>query len=181
MVEEIDIESGEGGAVIKQYKNNRHLNYRNSGSEKAFDKMKVIFDDLSSTKQQDESKKIVTAACYYLTGDKLAEKLFEQRKKLRTLQNDFTDIGQSDAVPEALSVIAEWRQIFFSGKPYGAQSIEPNLQNLNTQKIDQVKVYCDLLSSSKTILVIPPLARAWNVGRKRGDHSYFFQNRLLLS
>ena len=42
--------------------------------------MKSIFDDLSSTKQQDESKKIVTAACYYLTGDKLAEKLFEQRK-----------------------------------------------------------------------------------------------------
>ena len=65
--------------VQKQFKSSK-FNYNGSPSKIAFEKIKEIFDDLRSTQQQEESKRIVTSACYFLTGEKVVEKLFEQRK-----------------------------------------------------------------------------------------------------
>ena len=111
--------------VQKQFKSSK-FNYTGSPSKIAFDNIREIFDDLRSNQQQEESKRIVTSACYYLTGEKVVEKLFEQRKKLRALQNDFSKVGNMDAVSEALSTIAEW-QISFSGKPTKRYSIETSV------------------------------------------------------
>ena len=157
--------------VIKQFRSERYLSYDGSTAANSFDQINNIFKDYRSSKQQEESKKIVTAACYLLTGEKLPEKLFEQRKKLRTLQNEFSERSLHSAVPEALATITKFRHVFFSGS---SEHIEGELRGLSHQKVDQIKVFCDLLSASRTILVIPSLARAWQVGLKYNDHNYFF-------
>lgn len=156
--------------LIKQFRQKR-VSYYSSGAEKAFEEIDEIFKNYRPAKQQDESKKIVTSACYLLKGDKVPEKLFEQRKKLRTLQTDFTDESKMDAVPEALATIAKFRNVFFSNN---VTRIDTSLEKLSVHEKDEVKVFCDLLAASKTILVIPTLARAWSAGLIANDHTYFY-------
>ena len=157
--------------LIKQFRQKR-VSYQSSGAEKSFDEIDEIFKTYRSAKQQDESKKIVTAACYLLNGDKVPEKLFEQRQKLRTMQTYFTEKSQMDAVPEALATITKFRSIFFSNT---AAKIDSALVGLDDNEKDEIKVFCDLLAASKTILVIPSLARAWSAGLRSNNHTYFYQ------
>ena len=119
--------------LIKQFRQKR-VSYQSSGAEKSFDEIDEIFKTYRSAKQQDESKKIVTAACYLLNGDKVPEKLFEQRKKLRTMQTYFTEKSQMDAVPEALATITKFRSIFFSNT---AAKIDSALVGLGDNEKDE--------------------------------------------
>ena len=160
--------------VLNDYKHARE-SFEGSVADAAFQNIDDIFANYSSSRQQDESRKIVSSTIYYLTGEKVVEKLFEQRRMLRTMQSEFTVKKALSEVPDALATIAQFRDIFFTPKADHMDGISGELFGLNTEQVANIKLNCFLLSSSKTILTVPTLARAWSYGVKIKNHEYFYK------